>query len=148
MPYLVQPTDVEAIIDFDPIISDITPFIAAADELVQEICVPVNYPSPTRLFEIERWLAAHFLAIRDPRYQSETMGRASGSYVTGQPGMNLSATPYGQQVLLLDTAGGLARLDAHISRGKRATVGITHLGSCKAQMSDDAWRFYALLDTQ
>jgi hypothetical protein len=124
-----SPDDVQAIIDYDPAIENLDPFIEAANELVTEICAPaVNGYSATRLKQIETWLAAHFLAVRDPRYASESMGQASAS-VQGQVGMNLSLTTYGQQAMLLDTKGGLARLDVHVAKGQRATVSITWLGN-------------------
>jgi hypothetical protein len=161
--------DVRKIIDFDPSITDFTPFISAANQLVTEICansIPPwgegrqnayrpqgeaaqpgqSYFNPydqQRLATIETWLAAHFLAIRDPRYASERLGQAAATYTT-QVGMNLSATPYGQQAAFLDTHGGLAWLDKHISQGKRGQVGIVHLGSNRAKYWGFPWRFYEL----
>lgn len=133
---------VTGIIDFDPSIEDLTPFLVAANELVTEICQPAGY-SDTRLALIETWLAAHFLAIRDPRYQSESQLGASASYVT-QVGLNLSLTPYGQQAQLLDTKGGLAMLDKHISQGHRAKVGVVHVGGHGSRLYDYPYRFYTL----
>lgn len=138
----VTTADVQAILDFDPSISDLDPFIEAANELVTEICVPAAY-TDTRLAQIERWLSAHFIAIRDPRYQTEGIGAASVSY-QGQTQMNLSATTYGQQALLLDTAGGLARLDKHIAMGKRGRIGITYLGTIPDRTTLYPWRFMTL----
>lgn len=141
MAYRITAADVESVINFDSSIEDLSPFIEAAEELVTEICAPVGYSSD-RLAIIEKWLAAHFLAIRDPRYQAETMGQASATYST-QVGLNMGLTPYGQQAQLLDTMGGLARLDKHISQGKRAQAGIVHLGSKSygAYLSYP-WRFF------
>lgn len=136
--------DVINILDFDPSITNLDPFIAAAEELVTEICVPAAY-SVNRLAIIEAWLAAHFVAIRDPRYQSEGIGAANASYLQ-QGGLNLSQTPYGQQALILDTKGGLAKLDKHISQGKRAVAGIVHLG-CNfrnLRWTNYPWRFFNL----
>lgn len=144
-----EPTDVEGIIDFNPSIASLQPFIDAAHELVVEICQ--NAPlvgtqtaySTERLKQIETWLAAHFLAVRDPRYISESVGPASAS--TGQQmGLNLGLTPYGQQAMLLDTKGGLAWLDKHISQGKRARVGIVYLGTQRQHWLDYPWRFFGV----
>lgn len=150
--FRITPEDVEEIIDFDPSITDLWPFIAAAEELVTEICAstaniapgrtPVVYTA-NRLAIIETWLAAHFLAIRDPRYQSETISKASVSF-QNQVGFNLRLTPYGQQAAMLDTNGGLSWLDQHISQGKRSRVGITWLGTRRDSRLTYQWRFFAL----
>lgn len=134
--------DVQKIIDFDTSISDLEPFITAANELVTEICASTG--TAERLKLIETWLAAHFLAIRDPRYTSETIGQASASYAQNT-GMNLSMTPYGQQAMLLDTKGGLAWLDKHISQGKRSRVGMIWLGTDqRTKVLNYPWRYIGL----
>lgn len=135
--------DIKAVMEFDPTISNLAPFRIAANELVTEICASAGVYSSTRLKSIETWLAAHFLAVRDPRYQSESIGAASATIQSGQMGMNLSLTTYGQQALLMDTQGGLARLNTHISQGKRAKAGILHLGSKREleRWSTFPWRF-------
>lgn len=144
--YRITEADVEGILDFDPSIEDLTPFIAAAEELVTQLSLTdcgAAY-SADRLRIIETWLAAHFLAIRDPRYQSETMGAASVTKALGQMGMNLGMTPYGQQAMLLDTCGWLAWLDKHISQGKRGKVSVLWLGTNQRSLVDFPWRFFGL----
>jgi hypothetical protein len=136
------PRQVKDILDFDPSIRNLDPFIWSANEMVTELCLPVGYSSE-RLTLIEMWLAAHFVAIRDPMYQSEGIGAANASYLR-QGGLNLSQTPYGQQALVLDTKGGLAWIDKHISQGKRAVAGITYLGVNKRAWASYPWRFYTL----
>jgi hypothetical protein len=129
--YRISSNDVMGIIDFDPVIADLTPFIQAADMLITELCANANPPtgySNDQLCIIETWLAAHFLAVRDPRYQSERMGNASASYQS-MVGLNLGLTPYGQQAQFLDFKGGLAWIDKHISQGKRAVPSVTWVGS-------------------
>ena len=63
------------------------------------------------LKEIELWLSAHFVAIRDPqvrRVERETgHGRAEVD-AFGETALGLDSTLYGQQVKLLDTCGKLA----------------------------------------
>jgi len=114
-----------AIIEVDSEISDLTPFINTAHELVLELCSDSGY-SQNRLDMIECWLAAHFYAIRDPRAQSESAG-VSASY-QGQTGMYLSSTSYGQQAIMLDTSGSLAALNMRSAKGK-ITLGVTYLGT-------------------
>ncbi len=147
--YRITDADVKAILNYDPSITDLTPFIAAADELVTELCQNAwqgpNY-TEERLEIIETWLAAHFVSIRDPRYVSESMGAASVS--TGMTlAQNLGLTSYGQQALLLDTNGGLAWIDKHKSQGKRSRVGITWLGTDMRKLRDSGrvW-LYSTLD--
>lgn len=121
--------DVKAIIEVDSAaIPDLTPFITAANELVTEVCVPLGYTA-ARLAMIETWLAAHFYAIRDPRYASESAG-VSASY-QHQVGLNLAVTTYGQQAMLLDTMGGLASLSKRAERGVKKRVGVTWLGTSR-----------------
>jgi hypothetical protein len=43
-------------------------------------------------------------------------------------GLNLNVTVYGQQVLILDTDGSFAALQAQAKSGTMRTVGITWLG--------------------
>jgi len=107
--------------------TDIEPFISTASSLVDEVCVPAGYDD-NRLNLIELWLAAHFYAVKDPRFQSQGIGGASGSY-QGQTGMQLESTTYGQQAMILDTKGGLALLNHATQSGKRGSVGITWLGN-------------------
>lgn len=61
------------------------------------------------LTQIETWLTAHLLSMRDQRTSSRQIGDVSFTY-QGQTGLGLDATLYGQQVKLLDTSGTLASL--------------------------------------
>ena len=107
------PELVAGIIEVDTAI-DLSPFILPANELVTELCVPAGY-SDERLELIERWLSAHFYAIRDPRPVTE---RAGSVWFTAQSKVDLflSVTHYGQQAMMLDTAGGLANLNKQKTR--------------------------------
>jgi len=61
------------------------------------------------LGEIELWLAAHFLSMRDQRKKQVKVGDTSVTF-QGESGMGLNATSYGQQAALLDYSGSLAAL--------------------------------------
>jgi hypothetical protein len=117
---------VAGIIEVDTSIS-LTPFIETASELVTECCEDAEYTA-TRLELIERWLSAHFYAVRDQRASSETAGRVSESKQT-KVDLGFDVTVYGQQAMRLDTAGGLAALDKRTQKGKVAAVGMTWLGT-------------------
>lgn len=102
-------TKVGKVIEVDPTITDLTPFIDAANELVTELCEPEGYSEP-RLTMIETWLAAHFYAVRDPRSTNEAAGSVSAAFES-KVDLALNITRYGQQAMLLDTAGALASLN-------------------------------------
>lgn len=88
----------------------LTPFIFPANELVTEVCVPAAY-TDERLELIERFLAAHFYTLRDPRTTDEKAGSVSATYQS-KVDLFLSTSHYGQTAMVLDTAGGLAKLNA------------------------------------
>lgn len=134
---------VASILEVDETI-DLAPFIEIANELVTEVCASATnsdgtaYYTNTRLEMIERYLAAHFYAVRDPRATSESAGGISASF-EGSAGMGLDFTRYGQQVKLLDTAGGLAMLDKKTKDGTiKKKVGVHHLGA--GQRARDEFR--------
>ena len=84
----------------------INAFIQSANLLVTARCADQGL-SDALLTEIETWLAAHLLSMRDMRVDSRSIGDVSFDY-QGQTGFGLDATTYGQQVKLLDTSGRLA----------------------------------------
>jgi len=118
----VTALEVKDILDTDLSDSVVEAFISDASNLIDEL-----FEDETGLFEdetgvsdellasIEKWVAAHFVAIRDQRPKSEKVGDASITY-HGTSGKGLEFTPYGQQALLLDTTGRLKSIG-----GKRAT---------------------------
>lgn len=61
------------------------------------------------LTDIETWLSAHLLSMRDQRVSGRSIGDVSFQY-QGQTGLGLDATIYGQQVKVLDSSGTLASL--------------------------------------
>lgn len=117
--------DIGEIIELDATI-DVTPFITIANELVTELCVGKGY-TEGRLALIETWLAAHFYCVRDPRVTSESAG-VSASY-EGSAGMYLERSRYGQQAMVLDTAGGLAALNKKSQTGGARRISIAWLGT-------------------
>lgn len=127
MAYRTDETEIGKIIEVDSSISDLSPFIAIANELVTECCSDSGY-STTRLAQIETWLAAHFYAIRDPRAVSEKAGSVSTDFQF-KTNLQLFQTRYGQTAMLLDTGGGLAALSKRTEKGRAQTVGVTWLGS-------------------
>jgi hypothetical protein len=120
--------DVRALLEVEDDVN-VEQFMEVASELVEEICVPLGY-SDTRLELIERWLSAHFVSVKHARLTSESAGGISESYWSSA-GMCLDLTPYGQQVKLLDTLGGLAALDKDAKNGGKGKASVTWMGTSK-----------------
>ncbi len=106
----VNAYEVKEIIDTDLSDIQINNFINAAHLLVVQIDLAGVGLAELLLKEIERWLAAHFLAIRDQRVQKESVGGEWSAEYQGKTDMGLKSTTYGQQALALDTSGKLAAL--------------------------------------
>jgi hypothetical protein len=114
-------TLVGTVIDVDPD-DTVTAFIDTAHILVTRCCETAHYTTDEKEM-IERWLAAHFYDINRPRNIQEG---ASGVYERAEntlPGRGLWATKYGQQALMLDTAGGLALMNNALLTSKGALPG-------------------------
>jgi len=111
----VTALEVKDILDTDLSDSVVEAFINDASNLIDELFEDETGVSDELLASIEKWVAAHFVAIRDQRPKSEKVGDASITY-HGTSGKGLEFTPYGQQALLLDTTGRLKSIG-----GKRAT---------------------------
>lgn len=125
------------IIELDAAI-DLTPFMESANNLVDQVCLDSDYSDAT-LELIERWLSAHFYAIRDPRAIQESVKGISQQFSDPtKPG--LSSTLWGQTAMALDTAGNLAAVDdglkkfratiMHVGKsGSIASIGVTDCDS-------------------
>jgi len=107
-------TEVKEIIDTT--LTDLTAFITAANLVVSKVYADDDVMTDVELKEVERWLAAHYVAIRDPVARAEQADKASATYAWGDLGKGLEFTPYGQMALTLDLTGKLQQI------GKRKTV--------------------------
>jgi hypothetical protein len=138
--------EVLGVLSFTPTKEDLQPFLDAANELVTELCGGLY--AADRLKNIEIFLAAHFVAVGDRNYYAgmvtmESLGEQNTQYATPKPA-DFSMTAYGQQALLLDTKGGLAYIAFHVAKGKRAKVGVVHLGTSRRQVTGRDWIFQNL----
>ena len=108
---------------------DLTPFIEQASLLVDEIDTnDTEGVMTTKALEmVERNLAAHFYHAADPLYTSRSTAGASGSF-QGQYGMGFAGNTYGQNALLLDRTGTLARRNSELQEGGRRKPSMTWLG--------------------
>ena len=111
--------------DIDPLIEDLQPFIDAAVTLVDELIVPTNKLTTDQLTDVETWLAGHFISIPDPQTIREAAGSIGGTYQIPRAGQGLEGTSYGQQAMLLDLSGELARWSKSLSDG---TSGLSATG--------------------
>lgn len=105
----VEHSDVAEIIDTS--ITDTTPFITTAHNLIEVVLDTSDQTllGEDLLTDIEKWLAAHFVSIRDPRVRSTAAGTARDEYAIGaNTGEGLRSTPYGQQACAIDLTGKLA----------------------------------------
>lgn len=94
--------------------TDLTPFIDAANHMVDAVCLVVPTGGTTyteaMLTRIETWLAAHFYAVDDPRSQRDRISSLTKEIET-KVDLGLDVTRYGQMAMRLDVNGGLAALN-------------------------------------
>lgn len=85
-------------------------YINIANAIVTDELSGSTLMSAAQLEEIERWLTAHMITSTKERMgKSEKLGDASITY-TGEFGMGLDSTTYGQMVKFLDKTGALAAM--------------------------------------
>lgn len=87
---------------------DLTPFITAANLIVTNKLSSSGLGTAT-LAEIERWLAAHFVACKERQPTSKRIGETEESY-NWNTNTGLLRTTYGQAAIALDTTGTLSKI--------------------------------------
>jgi len=105
------PADVVAIF---PTSVDVIPYLMTASTLV-DVYLGASGLSVALLFEIERWLTAHLVALAHGSGGGVTqrkIGDTSISYGQAQLGTGLASTRFGQTVLALDPTGELGNVGA------------------------------------
>ncbi len=105
--------------DITTAIADI--FILAANQLTNKVETEGGLTDADILKEIERWLSAHFIAIREPQAKSERAGDVAQT-VQEKVDLYFAQTRYGQMALLLDTTGTLAELQRDTVEGGSRTA--------------------------
>jgi hypothetical protein len=107
----VTATEVKEIMDgLTATDSIIETFINAASAVIDSVFSGDTTTGVTLLKELERYLAAHFIASTIFRQTSkEKLGEADVTY-TGKWGENLASTSYGQTVRLLDLTGKMSQI--------------------------------------
>ncbi len=106
----ISATEVLEIMDVDLTEAQVDPYIGSAHAFVEGALDGKGLKDFT-LKEIERWLAAHMIALtRERTAASEEAGGAKIVYA-GEWGKDLDATSYGQMAKMLDTSGTLTALN-------------------------------------
>jgi hypothetical protein len=98
-----------------------------ANMLVTKLCTSDDLDDD-QLEIIERWLAAHFYAIRAPRRAMEKADEVSQSFQY-KVDLNLAVTTYGQTAMILDTSGALAAHNEQVTEGKPKRAVVAWLGT-------------------
>lgn len=124
----ITDVDVEAIVEVDEdVTTTLAPFIAAAKVLLDAATVNSDYTEATYDL-IHTWLSAHFYCIRDNRRSSETADKVREEYQY-KLGIGLDCTMYGQTAIMMDTEGGLAKINKENKNGGKKSVSVTWVGT-------------------
>lgn len=105
-------SDVKAIIDTS---RDTTPFIATAQVIVDEELAGKGLTAD-RLDKIALYLSAHFVCITEESggLRRSRLGEADESYkAPDSKAVGFASTRYGQQAMIMDTSGTLAKIGAN-----------------------------------
>lgn len=123
---------VRKLIDDDLDDEDFDPHIEAASLLVDELLVdsPTFTYTAARREMVERYLAAHFYTVRVGQVTEEQAGPVREK-VAFKIDLYLANTKYGQQAIILDTGGNLARWQAVVAAGGPRATTLTYLGTQK-----------------
>jgi hypothetical protein len=105
----------------------VDPFITTASLLVDRLCAP-EVDDDTELEIVERWLSAHFYAVRESRSVSESVAGISETKQS-KVDLGLDLSHYGQTAKLLDSSGALARWDQAMRKGRSTTATLAWMGS-------------------
>lgn len=110
-------TDVQDIMGITLSSTYVDKYIKSANALVNQALASASLEEDT-LTEIEMWIAAHMISVtRERQAKKEGAGGAEIEY-TGEYGLGLNSTSFGQMAIALDSTGTLADL---ASGKKKAT---------------------------
>jgi hypothetical protein len=110
----------------DKLVTDLDAFTETAASLVDR-CEAADPSVSAATWElVERWLAAHFYAILDPRYTEEEADTVSAKYQQ-KTGMFFKGTMYGQQAMMLDPSGCLAAISAKAEKGEPRNIQVLNI---------------------
>lgn len=113
--------------------ADLSVYIQTANEITTEVCGHSGYSDGyegSRMELIERWLAAHFYTIFDNQLAAARAGTVSVSY-QWKTDYGYRASMYGQQAMLIDTKGNLAKQENSVNVQRKIVLGILWMGTCR-----------------
>lgn len=96
---------------------DVDIHIQSATTLVDSLLSDAGHTA-AHLETITAWVASHFYVVSDPRFLQQKSEENFETYQRGELGRALESTNYGQQAMILDTTGILARYNEAIQSGK------------------------------
>ena len=132
---LTNAAAVQAIIDYDTtLITSIASFITDASDLVEEV-IGTSLGN-TMKEKVERYLAAHFIAITDPRVENEKVKTLSVTYQV-KLSEGLGITHYGTMAMMFDTSGKLSAWNQNMIKGNKQTPSVTWLGTDLQSLTDE-----------
>lgn len=88
---------------------EVAPFVETANLMVTAYLASTDQTADA-LREVETYLAAHFVSLRDRLVKSEAAGGVRFDY-QGETGMGLDSSHFGQTAKLLDSSGVLKEID-------------------------------------
>ncbi len=103
-------TDVKLLLNSDVADATADTFITTANLLVTDVLGSSSGLSSGLLEDIEKWLAAHLLAMSPYERQATKQKIDDAEDTYGKVGLRLDNTTYGQMVLVLDTSGSFTDL--------------------------------------
>jgi hypothetical protein len=137
---------------------DVTPYIYAANMLTTNLC---TYPKPggspnqipysdgfinSQMELIERWLSAHLYSINSNQLSQAKAGSVAVGFQY-KVDLNLSATMYGQQAMLLDQQGALAAWNNTTKTKRQITITMKSLAKSPCWPGDiDDWASMTLVE--
>lgn len=121
MAHRVISSEVKLIIDTDLTDSEISSFIETANMVVDEVLSDSTVLSTRQLKEIEKYLSAHFICVREGQAMAEGADAGNITY-TRQKGKGLESTSYGQTAMALDETGTLG---AEVGKKDISIVAVT-----------------------
>ena len=113
----VLPDDIDRIIQYDTeFIPDVQPFIDDAVVFLTSV-IGTGVLSTAAFDMVTKYVAAHFIAVADPRLQSAQVKSLLETYQNKlTPGLGI--THYGTVAMTLDTSGKLAAWNTRVVEGK------------------------------
>jgi len=129
----VTASDVSAIFETNLTDSQLDVFITSANAFInahEEMLVL----SDAVLFEIERWLSAHYASARDQRIRHQDFGNSKATF-QGEYKYSFYSTDYGQRAMDFDTTGTMNNIANGKTLASIETYPISY--PCKYSNSED-----------